>query len=375
MSVRTVHVMKIKKIHLINFRNYVNQEIVFSDNVSLIYGENAQGKTNIIEALYLLSTGKSHRTGNTNELIRYGESFFDIRLEYEDNSYLQNIEIKYEKGNRKRLLINEVKKDRISDLLGVVPSVLFSPESLSCIKGSPRERRKIIDIVLCQVSRKYLYNLQKYNKIVRNKNVLLKEIKKKRHQTQQLDVWNESQAMTGAVIIEERKLLIQSLEKRMKRLMHGISEGREDVTLRYKSFFDEDKNIFNSLLDMMNENKNREIENEISLFGPHRDEIEILLNNRNSRLYCSQGQQRSLALALNIAIMEEIKDRSGKVPVLLLDDVMSELDEKRRNYLYEIIGDKQAVITSTDKTQFRMTVGGISYIRIKNGTVISDSNV
>ena len=126
---------------------------------------------------------------------------------------------------------------------------------------------------------------------------------------------------------------------------------------------------------MMNENKNREIENEISLFGPHRDEIEILLNNRNSRLYCSQGQQRSLALALNIAIMEEIKDRSGKVPVLLLDDVMSELDEKRRNYLYEIIGDKQAVITSTDKTQFRMTVGGISYIRIKNGTVISDSNV
>ena len=134
--------MKIKKIHLINFRNYINEEINFSDNVSLIYGENAQGKTNIVEALYLFSTGKSHRTNNTNELVRHGESYFSIMLEFEDNNYLQSMEIKYEKGNRKRLFINEVKKDRLSDILGVIPSVLFSPESLSCIKGSPGERRK-----------------------------------------------------------------------------------------------------------------------------------------------------------------------------------------------------------------------------------------
>lgn len=128
--------MAIRKLHLKNFRNYIDEVIVFSDNVSLIYGENAQGKTNIIEALYLFSTGKSHRTNNTNELIRHGESYFDIRIEFKQNNYLQNAEIKYEKGNRKKLFINEVKKDRMSDILGVVPSVLFSPESLSCIKGS-----------------------------------------------------------------------------------------------------------------------------------------------------------------------------------------------------------------------------------------------
>lgn len=359
--------MGIKKLRLKNFRNYIEEEINFSDNVSLIYGENAQGKTNIIEALYLFSTGKSHRTNNTNELVRHGEAFFDIKLEFEESNYLQNIEIIYEKGDKKKLFINEVKKEKISDILGVVPSVLFSPESLSCIKGSPGERRKIIDIVLCQINKRYLFNLQKYNKIVKNKNALLK---KDKQPNPQLDIWTESQAKAGTVIIDERKSLIESLEKKMKRIMHGISEGKEDVRIKYKTLHEDGKNTYNSLLDLLTENKNREIEHGLCLYGPHRDEIEILLNDRNSRLYCSQGQQRSLALALNIAIMEEIEEKTGKVPILLLDDVMSELDEKRRNFLYELIKNKQAVVTSTDKTQFNMSDGNISYINIKNGNVV-----
>lgn len=359
--------MGIKKIHLKNFRNYIDEEICFSDNVTLIYGENAQGKTNIIEALYLFSTGKSHRTNNTNELVRHRENFFDIRLEFDENNYRQNIEIIYEKGNKKRLYINDVKKDRMSDILGVVPSVLFSPESLSCIKGSPGERRKIIDIVLCQISKKYLFNLQKYNKIVKNKNALLK---KNNQPGSQLDIWNENQAKTGTVIIEERKSLILNLEKRIKRIMLGISEGKEDVKLRYRNYYEDNKNEYKSLLDILTENKNKEIEHGMCIYGPHRDEIEILLNNKNSRLFCSQGQQRSLALALNIAIMEEIEEKTGKLPVLLLDDVMSELDEKRRNYLYELIKSKQAVITSTEKNKFRMADDTISYVMIKNGTVV-----
>lgn len=360
--------MAIRKLHLKNFRNYIDEVIVFSDNVSLIYGENAQGKTNIIEALYLFSTGKSHRTNNTNELIRHGESYFDIRIEFEQNNYLQNAEIKYEKGNRKKLFINEVKKDRMSDILGVVPSVLFSPESLSCIKGSPGERRKLIDIVLCQISKKYLYNLQKYNKIIKNKNALLKKVNTDKKYSTQLDVWTESQAITGSIIIKERKLLILNLESRIKRIMHGISDGKEDVNVRYKSIYGEESH-YESLLNVMLQNKNREIEQGICLYGPHRDEIEILLNNKNSRLYCSQGQQRSLALALNIAVMEEIEERTGKVPILLLDDVMSELDENRRNYLYELIRNKQAVITSTDKNKFELEDDRITYIKIKDGKV------
>lgn len=365
--------MTIKKLQLKNFRNYVNEEIVFSDNVSLIYGENAQGKTNIIEALYLFSTGKSHRTNNTNELIRHGENCFNILLEIEDNNYLQTLEIQYEKGNRKKLFINEVKKDKISDILGVVPSVLFSPESLSCIKGSSGERRKLIDIVLCQISKKYLNNLQNYNKIVKNKNVLLKKIKTDRQFCSQLDVWTEAQAKTGSIVREERKKFIENIENRMKRLVLGISDGKEDVTLKYKSFCDDDKSSCKNLFDLIMKNKEKEIEYGISLFGPHRDEIEILLNNRNSRYYCSQGQQRSLALALNIAIMEEIEERTGKIPILLLDDVMSELDENRRNYLYEMIRNKQAVITATDKTQFKMEDNKIFYIKIKDGAVVQNT--
>lgn len=245
--------MGVKKVRLKNFRNYIDEEICLSDNVTLIYGENAQGKTNIIEALYLFSTGKSHRTNNNNELIRHGESFFDISLEFEDNNYRQSMNIIYEKGNKKRFFINEVKKERMSDVLGVIPSVLFSPESLSCIKGSPGERRRTIDIVLCQISKKYLYNLQKYNKIVKNKNVLLKE----KQLNPQLDIWNESQAKTGTAIIEERRELLFNIEKRMKRIMHGISEGKEDVSIRYRTYSERDGKDYESLLELLNEKKKK----------------------------------------------------------------------------------------------------------------------
>jgi len=362
--------MGVKKVRLKNFRNYIDEEICLSDNVTLIYGENAQGKTNIIEALYLFSTGKSHRTNNNNELIRHGESFFDISLEFEDNNYRQSMNIIYEKGNKKRLFINEVKKERMSDVLGVIPSVLFSPESLSCIKGSPGERRRTIDIVLCQISKKYLYNLQKYNKIVKNKNVLLKE----KQLNPQLDIWNESQAKTGTAIIEERRELLFNIEKRMKRIMHGISEGKEDVSIRYRTYSERDGKDYESLLELLNEKKEKEMEQGVCLYGPHRDEIEIFLNNRNSRYYCSQGQQRSLALAMNIAVMEEIEEKTGKEPVLLLDDVMSELDEKRRKFLYELIRNKQAVITSTERAHLNMPIdNNILYIQVKDGKVIETS--
>ncbi len=367
--------MEIKKLQLKNFRNYLSEDIFFSKNVSIIYGENAQGKTNIIEALYLLSTGKSFRTNNTNELIRHGESFFSICLELEENNYPQTIEIRYEKGNGKKLFINEIKKDRMSDILGVAPSVLFSPESLTCIKGSPGERRKLIDIVLCQISKKYLHNLQNYNKIVKNKNMLLKQIQANKQHKHQLDVWTESQAKTGSVIIELRKLFIDSIEKRIKRLMLGISDGKENVDIRYKSFYEDGKDIYQYLLNTMIENTEKEIEYGISLYGPHRDEMEISLNNKNSRLYCSQGQQRSLALALNIAIMEEIEQNTGRKPVLLLDDVMSELDENRRNFLYEIIEKTQTVITTTERMQFVEIDDNrkIKHIHIKEGTAEYDT--
>lgn len=363
--------MVIKKLQLKNFRNYREEEIVFSENVSLIYGENAQGKTNIVEALYLFATGKSHRTKNINELIRYGENFFEIVLFFEEDRYDQTLEIRYEKGKSKQLLINEVKKERMSDLLGVVPSVLFAPESLLYVKGSPGERRKILDIVLCQMSKKYLSNLQKYNRIMKNKNILLRELQTGIRHQEQLEIWNESQAKMGTNIICERKNLIKGLEKRMNRLLQGISDGRERINLKYKTFDDEDKPVYEALIDAIRKNTNREIDQGSCLIGPHRDDLEIYVNQRNSRIYCSQGQQRSVALALNIAILEELEEKLGKTPILLLDDVMSELDEKRQKYLFDVIDHRQTIITTTEKSKFE-NIGErmISYIQVKDGTIV-----
>lgn len=362
--------MKIKRLHLKNFRNYKEENIFFSKGISLIYGDNAQGKTNIIEALYIFATGKSHRTSNMNELVMYGEQFFNLLLEFEDNNYTQKIEIKFEKGKRKELFINEIKKERLSDLLGIVPSVLFAPESLLSIKGSPGERRKLLDIVLCLVNKKYLLSLQKYNRIMKNKNILLKQIQMKKQKPEALNVWNESQAKAGESIIKERKLLIESLESSMNRLLLGISDGQENIRLKYKTSIADENNVYESILNTLEVNMEKEIEQGNCLYGPHRDDMEIDVNNKNSRVYCSQGQQRSVALALNIAILEEIEQRTGKTPLLLLDDVMSELDEKRQKYLFDIINGKQTIITTTEKTKFKESGKDISYIHIKNGMVL-----
>lgn len=365
--------MEIKRLHLKNFRNYKDEDVYFSKGISLIYGDNAQGKTNVVEALYLFATGKSHRTSNMNELVMYGEQFFNLLLEFEDNNYIQNIEIKYEKGKRKELFVNEIKKERMSDLLGIIPAVLFAPESLLSVKGSPGERRKLIDIVLCLVNKRYLLNLQKYNRIIKNKNILLKQIQMKKQKPDLLNVWNESQAKIGAAIIEERHKLIESLEISMNRLLLGISDGSENVALKYKTPIVETDNVQECMFNTLNENIEREIEQGNCLYGPHRDDLEIDVNKKNSRIYCSQGQQRSVALALNIAILEEIERRTERMPLLLLDDVMSELDEKRQKYLFDIINGKQTIITTTEKTKFSKSGKDISYIKIKNGEVIHPS--
>lgn len=361
--------MEIKRLHLKNFRNYKDESISFSKGISLLYGDNAQGKTNIIEALYMFSTGKSHRTGNMNELIMHGEQFFHLMLEFEENNYAQKIEIRFKKGKRKELFINEIKKEKLSDLLGIVPSVLFAPESLLVIKGSPGERRKLIDIVLCLIDKKYLLSLQRYNRIIKNKNVLLKQIQMNKEKPEMLNIWNESQAKEGSSIIKERKLLTESLGKRMNGLLQGITEGAESVKIKYKTSIVNKDNVYEDILNTLNGNMEKEIEQGSCLYGPHRDDMEIDVNNKNSRIYCSQGQQRSVALAMNIAILEEIEQRSGKTPLLLLDDVMSELDEKRQKYLFDIINGKQTVITTTEKTKFLDSGKDISYIHIKNGKV------
>ncbi|NLG89457.1 MAG: DNA replication/repair protein RecF [Clostridiaceae bacterium] len=366
--------MRIKRLYLRNFRNYSEDSIDFAYNTSLIYGDNAQGKTNIIEALFMISTGKSHRTNNLNELVKHGENYFRILLDFEDNGYDQNIEIKYVKGKRKELFINGVKKDRISDMLGVVPSVLFSPESILYIKGSPGERRRIMDIVLCQVNKDYLINLQRYNRIIKNKNIVLKQLQVGRNEKEQLDIWDEEAALTGFKIIKERHILAEELENRMNEIMEGISEGRERIKIQYKTFKEIDKiqNGYKDLLETITNNREKEIETGISMYGPHRDDMEILLNGKSARTYCSQGQQRSIALSLCVAVMGLMEEKLGKKTLLLFDDVMSELDEKRQKFLLELIGNSQTVITTTEKTKYNALLNNISFIKVCSGKIIKE---
>ena len=368
--------MRIKRLYLKNFRNYDEANINFSYNTSLIYGDNAQGKTNIIEALFIISTGKSHRTNNMKELIKYGENHFRVLLEFEDNGYNQNIEIRYIKGERKDLLINGVKKEKISELLGVVPSVLFSPESIFFVKGAPGERRRIMDIVLCQIKKDYLINLQRYNRIIKNKNIVLKQIQNGRNEKEQLDIWDEELSITGIKIINERQILIEELEKRMNSIMRGISDGKERVKVKYRTFKELDKTQkgHEDLLETIINNREKEIEIGNSIYGPHRDDMEILLNGKSARTYCSQGQQRSIALSLCIAIMGLMEEKLGKKTLLLLDDVMSELDEKRQKYLLDLFGNRQAVITTTEKTKYNAILqNNIEYKKVCNGKIFEEN--
>jgi len=364
--------LRIKRLYLKNFRNYSEDNINFAYNTSLIYGDNAQGKTNIIEALFLISTGKSHRTNNMRELVKHGENQFRVMLEFEDNGYNQNIEINYIKGERKDLLINGVKKEKISELLGIVPSVLFSPESIFFVKGAPGERRRIMDIVLCQIKKDYLINLQRYNRIIKNKNIVLKQIQSGRNEKEQLDIWDEELSITGIEIINDRQILIEKLEKRMNKIIKGISDGKEKVKIKYRTFKEMDKipKDHKDLLEIIVNNREKEIEIGSSIYGPHRDDMEILLNGKSARTYCSQGQQRSIALSLCIAIMGLMEEKLGKETLLLLDDVMSELDEKRQNFLLDLIGNRQAVITTTEKTKYNdVFQNNISYIKVCDGKI------
>ncbi len=368
--------LRIKRLYLKNFRNYSEADIDFSYSTSLIYGDNAQGKTNIIEALFMISTGKSHRTNNVNELIKHGKNHFRVLLDFEDNGYDQNIEIRYIKGKRKELFINGVKKDKISDMLGVIPSVLFSPESILYVKGSPGERRRIMDIVLCQVKKDYLINLQRYNRIIKNKNIVLKQMQIGRSEEKQLDVWDEEASMTGFKIIKERQMLTEELESRMNGIIKGISEGKERISIKYKTFKEIDKiqNGHKDLLETIINNREKEIETGSSIYGPHRDDMEILLNGKNARMFCSQGQQRSIALSLCVAVMGLMEEKLGKKTLLLLDDVMSELDEKRQKFLLELIGNRQTVITTTEKTKYNaLSQNNISFIKVSSGKIIEEN--
>ncbi len=340
--------MYITSIKLKNYRNYEEIKISPAEDINLIYGKNAQGKTNLIEAIYLASTGRSHRTSKEIPLIKENEDTYYIKIKGMKEDIPFKIEIKYRKGEKKQIKLNNLPVTKLGELIGVLNTVIFSPEDLQIIKQGPSERRRFIDILISQTNNQYFYQLQTYHRIIKQKNALLKKRDINKY-IELLEVYNEKITETAFFIITERIKFLKKTAVFFNKYIKKLSNNSEFGEITY----------FSSLGITMDEikktllkNRKKEIRSNISLYGPHRDDFTILINNKDVKQYGSQGQQRTAVLSLKLAEIDIIKKETGYFPVLLLDDVMSELDISRRKFLTESIKTKQTFITSTEKKNY-----------------------
>ena len=352
--------MFLKKIFLKGFRNYAFQEIDFQEGTNIFFGENAQGKTNLLEAIYLLSQGRPYRASKDQDLIRWQEEGFLVKgIAMKDKRTLA-IEVSFSLGGKKIIKINGVDQKRVSALLGLLNVVIFSPSDLMLIQGSPGERRKFLDIEISQVSPQYNYYLHQYSRVLQQRNNLLREMRERKKNLELLSVWDEQLIDLGSKIIKKR---LESLKKLaiLAKLMHRkITSNRETLELRYLSSFrnldekigqeEEIRNIFKHNLEKI---KEEEIYRGMTMVGPHRDDFSSFINEINVKNFGSQGQQRTAVLSLKLAELEFMKSEAGEYPLLLLDDVMSELDQERREHLLKVVRQRiQTFITTTDLKDF-----------------------
>lgn len=365
--------MYVDKVSLRNFRNYKDETIEFSKDLNIIYGQNAQGKTNIIESVFLCASGRSHRTSKDAELVNIDATGFSILLELQKAEDRKNIGIEYERGKKKIIKINEIPIKKIGNLMGNLLAVIFSPEDILIIKEGPSQRRRFIDITLCQLKPSYFYDLQQYNKILLQRNALLKEIQFRRNLLDTLEVWDDKIAELSSRIMIARNEFIGKLCEIAKKIHFKLTDGSETMEIKYSSSID--INNFSDVSQLKDEFirqfsnvRASELKRCITLIGPHRDDYEMLLNGLSLKTFGSQGQQRTSVLSLKLAEIEIIKSETDQNPVLLLDDVMSELDFKRREFLLENIRNIQTFITCTDKDLFEnRNFGDNLYIRVETG--------
>lgn len=335
--------MNITKIKLENFRNYTNQEISFNKGINVIYGDNAQGKTNILEAVFLCSMGKSFRTNKDKELIKLSEDFAKINIEYEKSDRKGKIE--YIISNKKIISINGVKIKKLSELLGNINSIIFSPDDMEILKDGPQKRRKFLNMLISQLRPRYLFNLNDYNKTLEQRNNYLRQIKYENKPKNMIDIWNEKLANHAQIIYEYRREFVDKILKKIVDIHKNITNNSEEIKINYISDFKNKEEYIRKL----NEKLNKDIERGYTSTGIHKDDFEVYINGKNINLYGSQGQFRTAILSLKLSELYVIYDEIGEYPILLLDDFMSELDEKRRKKFVENIMDAQVILTGTHK--------------------------
>jgi DNA replication and repair protein RecF len=339
--------MIIKSLELENFRNYETLSIDFDSGTNILFGDNAQGKTNILEAIFLSATTKSHKGSKDRDIIRFDAEEAHIRTYVVKDGLENRVDMHLRKNRSKGIAINGQKIKKAADLLGLLNVVFFSPEDLSIIKNGPAERRRFVDMELCQLDSFYLCNLNNYNKVVNQRNKLLKELYLNPGLRDTLSVWDSQLVSYGNKIIERRDAFVSQLNEIIYEIHQKLSGGKEALKIVYEPDIVPDD--FEAKLASCQE---RDIRTKQTSIGPHRDDFSFMVGSVDIRKFGSQGQQRTAALSLKLSEIELVKKVTKDIPLLLLDDVLSELDSSRQNYLLNSIGDIQTIITCTGLEEF-----------------------
>ena len=361
--------MIIKSIKLENFRNYESLDLDFEKGTNILYGDNAQGKTNVLEAIYLSATTKSHKGSKDKEIIRFLQDEAHIRTILDKEGLEYRVDMHLRKNKSKGIAINGQHLKKAAELLGLLNVVFFSPEDLSIIKNGPSERRRFVDMELCQIDKYYLYNLNQYNKIVNQRNKLLKDFYYNSDLNETLQVWNMQLVSYGKQIINRREKFIEQLNEIIYDIHKNLSGDREELKIIYEPDVSEEE-----FEQKLKNSQERDIKLKMTSVGPHRDDFCFMVNGIDIRKFGSQGQQRTAALSLKLSEIELVKKVTGDSPVLLLDDVLSELDSNRQNYLLNNIGDIQTIITCTGLDEFINNRFEIDKIyKVSNGVIESEN--
>lgn len=339
--------MYIKSLDLKNFRNYRSLSLELDQGTNILYGDNAQGKTNILEAIYIAGTTKSHKGSKDRELIYFDEEESHIRMKVHKDIMDYQIDMHLKKSKTKGIAINGLPIKRARELFGVVNIVFFSPQDLNIIKDGPGERRKFVDFELCQLDGIYLNDLTNYNKCLNQRNKLLKDLYYQPSLQSTLEVWDEQLIYYGTRIIHRRKQFIQDLNQIIYTIHKNLTGEKEEILLTYEPNVEEI-----NYREQLSKNRESDCKMKTTSVGPHRDDICVLVNGIDIRKYGSQGQQRTAALSLKLSEIQIVKQIIKDTPVLLLDDVLSELDSHRQNYLLGSIKDIQTIITCTGLDDF-----------------------
>ena len=353
--------MYLKRIKLVNFRNYQQQEIELSPNMNLFFGENAQGKTNILEAVFLCAIGKSFRAKKEKELINLEKKQAFVEIEYEKSDRSGKIKIILD--DKKTIFLNDIKQSKLSDILGKINMVMFSPDDIEILKSSPAKRRRFLNIMISQLRPHYVHSLNMYQKTLEQRNNYLRQIVKENKPEEMLEIWDESLANYAKEIFEYRNEFVGKIKEKISDIHSQITDRQEELKIKYISDCENKETYKEELI----KSRKADIERGYTSKGIHRDDIYFFINKKQVNIYGSQGQNRTVILSLKLAELEIIKDETEEYPILLLDDFMSELDGKRRENFLKNIYNTQILITCTE--EFTICEKMCKNFQVKNGNV------